>query len=58
MMFLGSSWSWHFFEALEMTAHIKQWLMLRRMCFDGSELLFGLLCSFQLTSALRLVLPM
>ena len=40
-----------------MTVHIKQWLMLLPKCFYGSELLVGLLCSFHLTSALRLVSP-
>ena len=38
-----------FFGAFEMTVHVKRWLMLRLMCFDGSELLVGLLCSFHLT---------
>ena len=38
-----------------MTAHVKQWLMLLRRGFDGSELIIELLCSFHLTSALRLV---
>ena len=47
-----------FFGAFEMTAHVKQWLMLLQRSFDGSELLVGLLCSFHLTSALRLVSPM
>ena len=32
--------------------------MVLRRCFDGSELLVGLLCSFHLPSALRLVSPM
>ena len=47
-----------FFGTFEMTAHLKLWLMLRQRCFNGSELLVGLLCSFHLTSALRLVSPM
>ena len=45
------------YRTLEMTAHVKQWLMLFRRCFDGSEILVGLLCSFHLTSALLLVSP-
>ena len=44
-----------FFGAFEMTAHVKQWLMLLRRGFDGSELKIELLGSFHLTSALRLV---
>ena len=47
-----------FFGAFETTAHAKQWLMLLQRCFHGSQLLVGLLCSFHLTSALRLVSPM
>ena len=39
-----------------MTAHVKQWLMLRQRCFDGSELLVAL-CSFHLTSVLHFVSP-
>ena len=41
-----------------MTAHVKQWLMLLRKCFDGSELLVGILSLFHLTFALRLVSTM
>ena len=44
-----------FYRAFETIAHVKQWLMLFRRCFDDSEILVGLLCSFHLTSALRLV---
>ena len=40
-----------FFGAFEMTVHLKHWLMLLQRCFDDSELLVGLLCSFYLTSA-------
>ena len=57
MTLLSSLWSWHFFGAFEMTAYVKQWLTLRRRYFDGSELLVGLLCSFHLDFALRLVSP-
>ena len=44
-----------FFGAFELTAHIKQWLMLLQKGFDGSAFFVGLLCSFHLTSTLRLV---
>ena len=44
-----------FFGDFEMITHVKQRLMLFRKCFDGSELLVGLFCSFHVTSALRLV---
>ena len=46
------------FGAFEITVHVKQQLMLLRRCFDGSELLVGLLCSFHITSSLRLVSQM
>ena len=45
-----------FFGAFKMTVHVKQLLLQR--CFDGSELLVGLICSFHLTFALQLVLQM
>ena len=43
-----------FLGAFEITVHVKHWLILFGWCFDGSELLFKLLCSFHLTSALCL----
>ena len=42
------------FEAFEIKVLVKQWAILIRRCFDISELLVGLLCSFHLTSALRI----
>ena len=44
-----------FFRPFEMTAHLKQWLMLLQRCFDGSELLVKLSCSSHLVFELRLV---
>ena len=47
-----------FSGAFEITIHVKQWSILLRNCFDDSELLVGLLCSFHLTYALHLVSSM
>ena len=45
------------FEAFEILVCVKQWSILWRRCFDGSELSVGLLCSFHLTLVLCLVSP-
>ena len=47
-----------FFGAFATVVHMKQWSMLLRRCFGSSELLVGLICSFDLTFALHLVSPM
>ena len=46
-----------YFAVFEITAHVKQWLVLLRRCFDGSEHLVELLHSYHLTYALRLISP-
>ena len=40
-----------------MAAHLKQWLIVLRSCFDGSELLARLLSSLHIFYALRSVSP-
>ena len=41
-----------FFGSFEIIVHVKQWSILFRRCFDGPELLIGLLCLFHIVHEL------